>query len=113
MRNIIIETGEEEELLVDLDTEITAELKLEGIARNLIRHLNNYRKKLNLSTKNRIDLYLTTNNKEVIEALETHEERIKKLIQADNIIKSVEDKMEVKKFKIDNNVIEAYIEVKN
>lgn len=113
VRNVIIETGEEKELLVDLDTEITSELKLEGIARNLIRHLNNYRKKLNLSTKNRIDLYITTNNKEVIEALETHEERIKKLIQADNIIRNVEDKMKGKKFKIDNNIIEAYIEVKN
>jgi isoleucyl-tRNA synthetase len=113
VRNVIIETGEEKELLVDLDTEITPELRLEGIARNLIRHLNNYRKKLNLSPKNRIDLYLTTNNKEILEALEKHEEKIKKLIQADNIIKNVEDVMDVKKFKIDNNLIEVYVEVKN
>ena len=113
VRKVIIETGEEKELLVDLDTEITSELKLEGIARNLIRHLNNYRKKLNLSTKNRIDLYLTTNNKEILEALKTHEEKIKKLIQADNIIKNVKGKIDGKKFKIDNNIIEAYIEVKN
>jgi len=113
VRKVIIETGEEKELLVDLDTEITSELRLEGIARNLIRHLNNYRKKLNLSTKNRIDLYLTTNNKEILEALKTHEEKIKKLIQADNIIKNVEGKMDGKKFEIDNNIIEAYIEVKN
>jgi isoleucyl-tRNA synthetase len=113
VRNVIIELGEDKELIVDLDTEITSELKLEGIARNLIRHLNNYRKKLNLSTKNRINLYLASNNEEVLKALNTHEERIKKLIQADNIIKNVEDKMDVKKFKIDNNLIEAYIEVKN
>ncbi|MHA2391934.1 MAG: isoleucine--tRNA ligase [Promethearchaeota archaeon] len=113
VRNVIIETGEEKELLVDLDTEITPELRLEGIARNLIRHLNNYRKKLNLSPKNRIDLYLTTKNKEILEALEKHEEKIKKLIQADNIIKNVEDVMDVKKFKIDNNLIEVHVEVKN
>jgi isoleucyl-tRNA synthetase len=113
VRDVIVEVGEEKEISVELDTEITSELRLEGIARNLIRHLNNYRKKLNLSTKNRIVLYLTTNNKEILEALKTHEERIKKLIQADKIIKNVEDNMDVRKFKIENNVIEAYIEVKN
>ncbi|MBY8985156.1 MAG: isoleucine--tRNA ligase [Candidatus Lokiarchaeota archaeon] len=113
VRNVIVENGEEKELIVDLDTEITAELKIEGIARNLIRRLNNYRKKLNLSTKNRINLYLSTNNKEILEALETYEERIKKMIQADNIIMNIVDKMDVKKFKIDDNLIEAYIEVKN
>ena len=113
VRNVVIETGEKGELLVDLDTEITPELKLEGIARNIIRYMNNYRKKLNLSTKNRINLYFATNNKDILKALEIHEEKIKKLIQADIIIKNVEDKMDVKKFKIDNNIIKVYIEVKN
>ncbi|MHA2131651.1 MAG: class I tRNA ligase family protein, partial [Promethearchaeota archaeon] len=113
VRQVIIETGEIGELLINLDTKITAELRLEGIARNLIRHLNNYRKKLNLSTKNRIDLYLTASNKDILEALETHEEKIKKLIQADNIIKNIEDNMDVRKFKIDNTLIEVHIEVKN
>jgi isoleucyl-tRNA synthetase len=113
VRKVIIENSEKKELLVDLDTEITPELRLEGIARNLIRYLNNYRKKLNLSPKNRIDLYLVTNSKIILEALETHKEKIKKLIQADNIIKNIEDKMDTKKFKIDENVIEAYIKIKN
>jgi hypothetical protein len=48
-----------------------------------------------------------------LEALETHEEKIKKLIQADNIIKNIEDNMDVRKFKIDNTLIEVHIEVKN
>ncbi|MFX1530899.1 MAG: isoleucine--tRNA ligase [Promethearchaeota archaeon] len=113
VRNVILENEKEKELLVDLDTEITSELKLEGIARNLIRHLNNYRKKLKLSTKNRIDLYLITKDKEILEALDTHKEKIKKLIQADNIFKSLESKAGSKQFKIDNNMVEVYIEVKN
>jgi DNA-binding protein YbaB len=35
------------------------------------------------------------------------------LIQADNIIKNIKGKSNVKKIKIDNHLIEAYIEVKN
>ena len=113
VRNVIIENEKEKELLVDLDTEITLELKLEGIARNLIRHLNNYRKKLKLSTKNRIDLYLTTNDKEILKALDIYKEKIKKVIQADNIFKNVENMTDSKQFKIDNNMVEVFIEVKN
>ena len=112
VRNVNIEKGEEVEFLVELDTIITPELKLEGIARNLIRHLNNYRKKLNLSTKNRINLYLKTNDKDISEALEKHKEKIKKMIQAETIIQNMEGKEHIKKFKIENKVVEAYIEVK-
>ena len=112
VRNINIEKGEKSEFLVELDTIITPELKLEGIARNLIRHLNNYRKKLNLSTKNRINLYLKTNDKDISEALEKHKEKIKKMIQAETIIQNMEGKEHIKKFKIENKVVEAYIEVK-
>jgi isoleucyl-tRNA synthetase len=113
VKEVITENGDENECVVELDTKITSELKLEGIARNLVRNLNNYRKKLKLSPKNRIDLYLTTKNKEVLESLENHEENIKKLIQADNIIKNIEGKKNVKQIKIDNYLVEAYIEVKN
>ena len=113
VRKAIIESGGDGNLIVELDTEITPELKLEGIARNLIRHLNNYRKKLSLSTKNRIDLYLTTKSTEIWQSLDKHEENIKKLIQADNIIKNIEGKSNVKIIKIDNHLIEAYIEVIN
>ena len=113
VREVLIEIGEETDLTVELDTEITEELKLEGIARNLIRNLNNYRKKMKLSPKNRIDLYIATESKEILESLESHEENIKKLIQADNIFKKIEGKSNTKKFKIDNHLIEAYLEVKN
>jgi isoleucyl-tRNA synthetase len=113
VREVIIENEDEKDLLVDLDLEITSELRLEGIARNLIRHVNNYRKKLKLSTKNRIDLYLTTKSQEILDSLENHEEKIKKQIQADNIFKNLEGKKGDKKFNINNHFIEAYIEVKN
>ncbi|MFW9864734.1 MAG: isoleucine--tRNA ligase [Candidatus Thorarchaeota archaeon] len=113
VRDIIIEKGENEEFNIILDTEITPELKLEGIARNLIRHINNYRKELKLSTKNRIILYIETKSKEVIKGVEKHEEKIKKLVQADSIVTQVKGRTDTKKFKIEDNIIEVYIELKN
>ena len=103
----------ETEILVELDTIITPELKLEGIARNLIRHLNNFRKQLNLTTKKRINLYIKTNDKEILEAIETHEEKIKNMIQADTIIHNLEGKQNIKKFSIESKVVETFIEIKN
>ncbi|MFX0139885.1 MAG: isoleucine--tRNA ligase, partial [Candidatus Hodarchaeota archaeon] len=113
VKKIIIETRDESELIVELDTNITPALKLEGIARNIIRNLNNYRKQLKLSTKNRIVLYLKINDEDILKALDTHEEKIKKMIQADIIIQNLEGKQYKKKLKIENKVVEALIELNN
>jgi isoleucyl-tRNA synthetase len=113
VKRVTIEREEDSEFIVELNTNITPELKLEGIARNLIRHLNNIRKKLDLSTKNRIDLFLRTDDLEIIKALEKHKNKIKKMIQADKIIQNVEGKQDIKKFKIENKLVEVYIQVKN
>jgi isoleucyl-tRNA synthetase len=113
LKKIVIKKRENAELIVELDTKITPDLKLEGIARNLIRHLNYFRKQLNLSTKNRINLYLESNNKEIMEALEKYKNKIKRNIQADNITQNMEGKTNTKKFKIENQVVEAFIEVIN
>jgi len=112
VKEVTLENRGKPELSVELDTKITPTLRLEGIARNLIRHLNNYRKQLNLSTNNRIDLYLNINDTDISEALEKHEEKIKKKIQADTIIQNLEGKKDIKKLKIENKVVEVYIEVK-
>ena len=112
VKNVVIESGGEDGFSVELDTEITLELKLEGISRNLIRHMNNYRKQLKLSTKDRINLYLETKDEEIIECIERHKEKIKKMIQADTIIQNLEGKQDIKKLKIENKVVEVYIEVK-
>ena len=113
VRDVIIKNKDAKELTVELDTNITAELKLEGIARNLIRNLNNYRKQLKLSPKNRIDLYITSESKDILESIENHEEKIKKMVQADNIFRSIEGKVDYKKINIDNYVVNAYLDVKN
>ncbi len=113
VRKVTIEMPEDSKLIVELDTKITPSLRLEGIARNLIRNFNNYRKKLKLSTRNRIDLYLEISDKEISEALEQYKEKIKKMIQADNIIHNLETEQDVKELKIENKIVKAHIEVKN
>ncbi|MFX1378821.1 MAG: isoleucine--tRNA ligase [Promethearchaeota archaeon] len=112
VKKVTLQKRDDAELIVDLNTKITPSLRSEGIVRNLIRHLNNYRKQLNLSTKNRITLYLQINDKVISEAVEKHEEYIKKMVQANSIIQKMEGKKEPKILKIDNKLIEAYIEVK-
>jgi isoleucyl-tRNA synthetase len=113
VKRVTFERDEESEFIVELNTDITPELKLEGIARNLIRHLNNFRKQLNLSTKKRIDLFLRTDDREITEALEKYKNKIKKMIQADKIFQNLEGKQDIKRFKIENKIVEAFIEVKS
>jgi len=113
VKKVTVEMSESSEVFVELDTNITPELKLEGIARNLIRHVNNYRKQLNLSTYNHINLYFGTSDIDISKAFKKHEEKIKKMIQADSIIQNLNRKDDIKKFKIENMFVEVYIEVKN
>lgn len=59
-----------------LDLEITPALKSEGIAREVIRHVQNARKNTGLNIEDRIDLSLVTNNDELKHAIKTHEKII-------------------------------------
>ena len=42
------------EFMVGIDTRITSELKMEGVVRDLIRHVQNFRKDSNLEVEDRI-----------------------------------------------------------
>lgn len=53
---------------VDLDTKITSELRLEGIMRELIRHVQNARKKAGLNVSDRIHLRIESGSGEVNQA---------------------------------------------
>ena len=66
----------EDSLTVALDPEITAELKNEGIARDLVRQVQNLRKDSGFEVSDRINL-LVGGDSEIREAVESFEEYIK------------------------------------
>lgn len=57
---------------VSLDTKISQTLRIEGIAREVIRHVQQYRKELGLNVSDKIRLTLDTDNGELKKALQAH-----------------------------------------
>lgn len=80
-----IEVGKGE-LSVEVDFTITPELRREGMARDLTRHINQMRKEAGLTVKDRIELYIGTNSNIVKEMLSEYSDDILQSVQADKLI---------------------------
>ncbi len=61
---------------IELDTNITPTLKREGIMREIVRHVQNARKKAGLNVDDRIELSLATDDQDVAQAIKEHAETI-------------------------------------
>jgi isoleucyl-tRNA synthetase len=61
---------------VKVNIKITDELKVEGIMRDLVRHIQNTRKKAGLNVEDRIILKLSTNDKNIQKAIDTYSDQI-------------------------------------
>ena len=61
---------------VAIDTKFTDELRQEGLARELIRSIQSYRKKLDLKVDDRIELILLTSDKNMLEAIAANKANI-------------------------------------
>ena len=107
LKKISCEDGDE--ISLNLDTHITHELKVEGLSRNLIRHINNFRKKSKLSTKNRINLYLKFQDEILLETFEKFGDKIKNLTQSDKIFINSDKEMEYSSLKIKQYSIQMSI----
>ncbi|MFA4881117.1 MAG: isoleucine--tRNA ligase [Candidatus Doudnabacteria bacterium] len=77
--------GEEDGIKVALNTEITPELKREGIIRDLVRAVQEMRKKAGLEVSDRIELSLYSEDKEIQKAIQEWQDYIQKETLAERI----------------------------
>ena len=65
-------TYNQSDIKVEIDTNITNELKAEGLVREVIRQIQSARKKADLQVDDRISLHLATDSTELTKAIEGH-----------------------------------------
>lgn len=93
-----------ENLSVELDTEITPELKLEGLKRDLVRLINIVRKEFNFSLNDRAKVYLRSSDEDLKKIIDLFEQEIKKETLSEELsISNNLDSLEIKKESIFNN----------
>ncbi len=95
VREVVQEKGEGE-LSVELDTEISDELKEEGILRELTRTINGLRKDAGLTIDNFINLEYNTSNEQISCVFEKYQDELKKSVLAQTISKTKEGLEKVK-----------------
>ena len=66
---------------------------------------------MKLSTKNRIKLYISTEDDEILEAISKYQNYIKKMVQADIIFNKIDNNRDIKTFKVNQSEISTYLEV--
>jgi len=79
-----------------LDTEITPELKQEGLLREMVRFINALRKQAGLTINDRIKIYYQTDDKNLLEVFDGFGDELKKSTLADELVnekKDMEEKM--------------------
>ena len=96
------------EFKIGIDINITEELKMEGIVRDLIRHVQNLRKKSNLEVSDRIGFGIIS-NKDVVNSMYKFEDYFKNETLIEHITEDISSLNFNEKFKIDGINVEIYI----
>lgn len=90
---------------VKLDTKLTGKLKKQGIFRELVRQVNDLRKKAGLTIKDNISLFFETDSKLILSAIRTFEKELKKATIATQIKREKTETRESKELEIQNEKI--------
>jgi len=86
----------EGELKVEFDMEITEELKKEGMVRELVRAINNIRKKMKLTVQDKVKVRYTWDDEAMSDVMAEYNKEIRKQVLADKIKRVDEDLEKVK-----------------
>lgn len=94
-------------LAINLNTELTPELKQEGFVRELVRQINALRKENNLTINDRIKIYFQTESSNLRGIIMKMKEQIKKETLSDEILDEVIEGM--KEVKVDSEAVKLGI----
>ncbi len=86
----VVVISENEELSCELDTSLDDDLLKEGIIRDLIRKINGYRKEKNLTVKDRILLFLKTEDSFVWSAIDSFKADLLAQVQANDLVSNMD-----------------------
>lgn len=89
--------GEDSRSIVALNTEISDELRAEGVAREFVRAINGLRKKIGLTREDRVSVVYDTPSKIIADALVKHQD----MIQAQTLADSFEQGSAEEPFSVD------------
>ena len=104
VKDVIVEAGDGD-ISVELDIELTPELKAEGIKREMVRFINALRKNAGLSINDKVEIYFEVND-EVQKVIADYKEAIMKETLATDLIEGVDaDIKNRKEVKINGEVL--------
>jgi len=90
---------------VELDIEITPELKEEWIIREITRQINNLRKEMKLTVRDKIEIYYQTESDEISKIIEKNLEILKKQTLTKRIERTEKSSQDRREIKIENEKI--------
>ncbi len=97
VKEITLEVGENEIPEAELDIEISPELKIEGLSRDIVRQIQQARKEADFNIEDRIKVSYSTDNEKLNKSFADHKEYITSEILADELDKDVDGEYEFEK----------------
>ena len=112
VKHVKLRPEDDREDKIDIDMEITPELKREGLMREVIRHVQSARKKAGLQVDDRIELNIASSDAEITQAVDIFADTIKAETLAVKLGSAADD-MGKYDVKVDGKPVEIYLKKAN